>query len=70
MTFLESPSYRLNFGHNLKYFNNYVSSICGAGQTSSTSKNDANSYEQTLDNIFNYNKSFGKHNLDATALYG
>lgn len=63
-------SYRLNFGHNLKYFKNYVSSIYGAGQTGSASKSDATQYEQTLDNILNYKKSFGKHNIDATALYG
>ncbi len=63
-------SYRLNFGHNLKFFKNYASSIYGAGQTGSASKNDATSYDQTLDNIFNYKKSFGKHNIDATALYG
>ncbi|NBB21977.1 SusC/RagA family TonB-linked outer membrane protein [Runella sp. CRIBMP] len=63
-------SYRLNFGHNLKYFKNYAASIYGAGQTGSASKNDATQYEQTLDNIFNYKKSFGKHNIDVTALYG
>ncbi len=63
-------SYRLNFGNNLKFFKNYVSSIYGAGQTGSAAKNDATQYEQTLDNIFNYTKSFGKHNLNATAVYG
>jgi TonB-dependent starch-binding outer membrane protein SusC len=63
-------TYRLNFGNNLKFFKNYVSSIYGAGQTGSASKNDATSYEQTLDNILNYKKTFGKHNFDATALYG
>lgn len=63
-------SYRANFGHNLKYFKNYVSSIYGAGQTGSASKSDATSYEQTLDNIFNYTKNFGKHNINATAVYG
>ena len=63
-------SYRLNFGHNLKYFKNYSASIYGAGQTGSASKNDATQYEQTLDNIFNYTKSFGKHSINATAVYG
>ncbi|MCF2446748.1 TonB-dependent receptor [Dyadobacter sp. CY345] len=63
-------SYRLNFGHNLKFFKNYTSSIYGAGQTGSASKNDATQYDQTLDNIFNYTKSFGKHNINATAVYG
>lgn len=63
-------SYRLNFGNNLKYFKNYVSSIYGAGQTGSASKNDATQYEQTLDNIFNYTRTIGKHNLNVTAVYG
>jgi len=63
-------SYRLNFGNNLKFFKNYTSSIYGAGQTGSAAKNDATQYEQTLDNIVNYTRSFGKHNINATAVYG
>lgn len=63
-------SYRANFGNNLKFFKNYVSSIYGAGQTGSASKSDATSYEQTFDNIFNYTKNFGKHNINATGVYG
>jgi hypothetical protein len=63
-------SYRLNFGNNLKYFKNYTSNIYGAGITGEASKSDATQYEQTLDNILNYTKSFGKHNINATAVYG
>ncbi|WP_020603917.1 SusC/RagA family TonB-linked outer membrane protein [Spirosoma spitsbergense] len=63
-------SYRVNFGNNLKFFKNYASSIYGAGQTGSASKNDATQYDQTLDNILNYTHSFGKHSLNATAVYG
>ena len=63
-------TYRVNFGNNLKFFKNYASSIYGAGQTGSASKNDATQYEQTLDNIFDYSKTVGKHNFNATALYG
>ncbi len=63
-------SYRLNFGHNLKFFKNYSASIYGAGLTGSAAKNDATSYEQTLDNIFNYSKTFGKHGLTLTGVYG
>lgn len=54
----------------MKFFKNYASSIYGAGQTGSASKNDATQYEQTLDNIFDYSKTVGKHNFNATALYG
>lgn len=63
-------SYRLNFGNNLKFFKNYTSSIYGAGQTGAAAKNDATQYDQTLDNILNYTHSFGKHNINATAVYG
>lgn len=63
-------SYRANFGNNLKFFKNYTSSIYGAGQTGSASKIDATQYEQTLDNIVNYTKDFGKHNINFTAVYG
>ncbi len=67
---LPGLSYRLNFGNNLKFFKNYTSSIYGAGQTGSAAKNDATQYDQTLDNILNYTRSFGRHNLNVTAVYG
>lgn len=67
---VEGLSYRLNFGNNLKYFKNYSSSIYGAGRTGEAFKADATQYDQTLDNILNYSKSFGKHNLDFTGVYG
>ncbi|WP_273211864.1 SusC/RagA family TonB-linked outer membrane protein [Runella zeae] len=63
-------SYRINFGHNLKYFKTYSSNPYNAGRTGEAFKNDATQYEQTLDNIFNYTKTFGKHNINATAVYG
>lgn len=63
-------TYRVNFGNNLKFFKNYGSSIYGAGQTGSAFKNDANQYEQTLDNIVNFTRTLGKHNINATAVYG
>lgn len=63
-------SYRLNFGNNLKYFKNYSSSIYGAGRTGEAFKNDATQYDQTLDNILNYTKSFGKHDINFTGVYG
>ena len=63
-------SYRLNFGNNLKYFKNYSSSPYGAGRTGEAYKNDATQYDQTIDNIVNYTKSFGKHNINFTGVYG
>jgi TonB-dependent starch-binding outer membrane protein SusC len=67
---VEGLSYRINFGNNYKYFKNYSSSPYGAGRTGEAFKNDATQYEQTLDNILSYTKSFGKHNVDFTAVYG
>lgn len=67
---LQGFSYRLNFGNNLKFFKNYTSNIYGAGITGEAFKNDATQYEQTLDNILNYTKNFGKHTINATGVYG
>lgn len=63
-------SYRVNFGNNLKFFKTYASSIYGGGFTGEAFKNDATQYEQTLDNILNYTRNFGKHSINATAVYG
>ena len=63
-------TYRVNFGNNLKYFKNYSSSPYGAGRTGEAFKNDETAYEQTLDNILNYSKSFGNHNINFTGVYG
>lgn len=63
-------TYRVNFGNNLKYFKTYSSSIYGAGRTGEAFKNDATQYEQTLDNIVNFTRRFGKHSINATAVYG
>jgi TonB-dependent starch-binding outer membrane protein SusC len=67
---VEGLTYRLNFGNNLKYFKNYSSSPYGAGRTGEAFKADAAQYDQTLDNIVNYSKSFGNHNVDFTGVYG
>jgi TonB-dependent starch-binding outer membrane protein SusC len=63
-------SYRVNFGNNLKYFQSFSSTPYGAGRTGEAFKNDATQYEQTLDNILNYTRTFGKHNINATGVYG
>lgn len=63
-------SYRVNMGNNLKFFKGYGSNIYGAGQTGFAYKNEATQYEQTLDNILNYTRTFGKHSINATGVYG
>jgi TonB-dependent starch-binding outer membrane protein SusC len=67
---VEGLTYRLNFGNNLKFFKTFSSSPYGAGRTGEAFKNDATQYDQTLDNIVNYSKSFGNHTLDFTGVYG
>ncbi|MCR9064915.1 MAG: TonB-dependent receptor [Cytophagales bacterium] len=63
-------SYRVNFGNNLKFFKDFGSSIYGAGITGSAYKYNSFQYEQTLDNILSYTKTFKKNNINATAVYG
>lgn len=63
-------NYRVNFGNNIRFAKDYNSSIYGAGLTGAAYKNTSTQYEQTLDNIFSYNKTIGKHSIGATAVYG
>lgn len=68
--FLKGLSYRLNFGNNARNDKRYFASRFDAGQTGRAFKDDQNYYDYTLDNILNYNKAFGKHELGVTLLYG
>lgn len=68
--FLKGLTYRLNFGNNARTDKRYYSSKFDAGQTGRAFKDDQNYYDYTLDNILNYNKTFGKHDLGLTLLYG
>ncbi len=68
--FLEGLSYRINFGNNYRINKNYGSSEYGSGLIGSAYKNHDFYYDYNLDNIVNYTRSFGKHNVDLTLLYG
>lgn len=68
--FLKGLTYRLNFGNNARTDKHYYSSKFDAGQTGRAYKDDQNYYDYTLDNILNYNKTLGKHDLGLTLLYG
>ncbi|WP_208864619.1 SusC/RagA family TonB-linked outer membrane protein [Mucilaginibacter gossypiicola] len=68
--FLKGLSYRLNFGNNARSDEHYFASQYGAGLTGSAYKNNEQYYDYTLDNILTYNKSFKKHSITATLLYG
>jgi TonB-linked SusC/RagA family outer membrane protein len=68
--FLKGLTYRLNFGNNYTGIRQYGSSIYGANQTGEAYKRNTHYYDYTLDNILTYTKSFGNHNITATAVYG
>lgn len=70
LPFLKGLTYRLNFGNNFRTYKHYYASIFDAGQTGRAYKDDQNYYDYTLDNILNYNNTFGKHDLGVTLLYG
>ncbi len=68
--FLKGLSYRINFGNNYRIDKNYQASVYAAGGTGEAYKNIGFYRDYTLDNILKYNRKFGKHNIEATALYG
>ncbi|WEK33512.1 MAG: SusC/RagA family TonB-linked outer membrane protein [Candidatus Pseudobacter hemicellulosilyticus] len=68
--FIKGLSYRLNFGNNLRQSKHYYASQYGAGLTGSAYKNNEQYNDYTLDNILSYNRSFNKHNITTTLLYG
>lgn len=70
LPFLPGLSYRLNFGNNARTDKHYYSSKFDAGQTGRAYKDDQVYYDYTLDNILSYNRTFGKHEIGATLLYG
>jgi TonB-dependent starch-binding outer membrane protein SusC len=70
LPFIKGLSYRLNFGNNYRIDKFYGSSIYEAGQTGQASKEVRFYRDYTLDNLLNYNRVFGKHDIGATLLYG
>lgn len=70
LPFIKGLSYRLNFGNNYRIDKFYGSSIYEAGQTGLASKDVRFYRDYTLDNLLNYNRIFGKHDVSATLLYG
>ncbi|KAA5823829.1 TonB-dependent receptor [Algibacter amylolyticus] len=68
--FLPGLSYRVNFGNNYRISKTYGSSKYSASNTGDAGKNVNFYKDYTLDNILTYKRTFGKHNLTATYLYG
>lgn len=70
LPFIKGLTYRLNFGNNARNDKHYYASKFDAGQTGRAYKEDQNYYDFTYDNILNYNRVVGKHDIQATLLYG
>ena len=70
LPFVKGLSYRLNYSRNLtinKHFN--FNPVSNAHQGSAY-KNNNSGYSWTLDHILTYKRDFGKHSVNATAVYG
>ena len=68
--FVKGLNYRLNFGNNLTNSQNYFASKYDGGFTGRAFKDNKSYYDYTFDNILNYNRAFGNHNIGVTAVYG
>lgn len=62
--------HRLVFGQNLRNSQHYYSSRFDANQNGRAYKENQSQYDYTFDNILSYKKSFGRHDVEVTALYG
>lgn len=68
--FIKGLNYRMNFGNNYRGDQHYYASRFDANLTGRAYKRDETYYDYTFDNILNYTKSFGKHGITVTGLYG
>ncbi|MVN91242.1 SusC/RagA family TonB-linked outer membrane protein [Mucilaginibacter aquatilis] len=63
-------SYKLTYGNNYRLDQKFISNRYDANLTGQASKEHTVYYDYTLDNILTYNRTFGKHNIVGTLLYG
>ena len=68
--FIKGLNYRINYGNNYRINQHYAASIYGAGLSGSASKTHESYYDYTFDNILTYTRTFGRHSLNTTLLYG
>ncbi len=67
---LDGLTYHINFGNNYRVDDHNQSNQYGASLTGDAYKNHSQYYDYTVDNIFNYNNTFGKHSVAATFVVG
>jgi TonB-dependent starch-binding outer membrane protein SusC len=68
--FIKGLNYRMNFGNNYRTGQHYYASRFDANQNGRAYKDNQSSYDYTFDNILTYNRTFSRHSITATALYG
>jgi TonB-linked SusC/RagA family outer membrane protein len=68
--FIKGLNYRMNFGNNYRTDQHYFASKFDGGLQGRAYKENQSYYDYTFDNILTYTKSFGRHDITATALYG
>ena len=70
LPFIKGLNYRMNFGNNARNDQHYYASKFDANQNGRAYKENQSYYDYTFDNILTYNRTFGRHSVGATALYG
>ena len=71
--FIKGLTFRLNYGRSeitstLDQYNP-VTTVAGMSNGGGATRNNSQNIDVTLENILKYNRKFGDHNLDITALY-
>ena len=67
---LKGLTYRLNYGNNYRIDQHYRASEYAASLAGEAYKQNTTYHDWTLDNILDYNNTFGRHGVSATLLYG
>jgi TonB-dependent starch-binding outer membrane protein SusC len=67
---IKGLTYRINYGNKYTVNTHYQASPYGNSLTGEAYKTFSTSYDYTVDNIVNYSKDIGQHNIAATLVYG
>lgn len=68
--YIKGLNYRINFSQYLKNIQDYNYSETEENFQGKGYKENASEYGWTVDNILSYRNNFGKHDMDATVVYG
>ncbi|PTQ92268.1 TonB-linked SusC/RagA family outer membrane protein [Mucilaginibacter yixingensis] len=68
---VDGLSYRVNFGNNYYWNQRYTANQYSANFTGAVGKSNDDTYDYSIDNILNYNRTFNQvHKIDLTLVYG